>query len=155
MPVPKKETTISLSYGRPMHSIFADHFVIRKNQGMVDLDYRCERSNENLTVRMTGATLDGLKVALTSYLHRLEPATSPTPTQVQLPSSQVVTADWLEMARNGEMAEFCFHAVNWKYALDATRSDADKLGNEVAYYVASVRCNVETQRHWIAALYLP
>lgn len=154
MPSKDREIMIKLPYGKPYHTIFADHFAIRKNKEMIDLDFHCERSKESITIRMSSDQISEMRNNLVEYLARLGPAESTAPQQSHFSPDRVLFADNVEMARRGVVAEFCFHAINWKPAFDLGKSSSDSTvnGNE-AYYVASVRCSVEAQRHWIAYLY--
>lgn len=136
-----------------MHTLFADHFSIRWGDDLVDCDFRCERSGQCISIRMTKEAIDNAKQSLTKYLSKLGPASGPAPSQVAFPPSLVLTADIIEMARHETTAEFIFHAITWKCALDFARSEADGSNNDSAYFIASIRCRTETQRHWIAAMY--
>ena len=147
-----KEITIHLAYGTPLHCLFADHFKIHRNGGFFDLDFRCERSNQCLTIRMAAETIISAKDNLLNYLAQVGTPDSLPPSASNLPATIILPADHFGMARNGAMGEINFHCVNWQCAFEPSKGESAPESKS-SFYIATIRCDVKLQQHWIAALY--
>jgi len=149
----EKSITIKLPFGRPLHTLFCDGYAIRKFGDFTDLDFLCERSGEALSIRMATEFLTSQRQDFLGYLKKVGLPTSRAPAQVRVPQATLVVADTLGMASHKKVGEIAFHAISWLYAVKEDPGDDDLSRSRAAYFVASIRCSLDLQLHWINALY--
>ena len=156
----EKSITIKAPFGQPMHSLCCDHYAIVRNGDFTDLDFLCERSEQSLSIRMATAILDNNRGEFLKYLSEVGIPSSPSPRQVHIRPGVVIAADMVGLSRHGASGEFTFHAISWQCALgeekgpgSSDRGPATSDRSRAAFFVAFIRCRLETQAHWIGTLY--
>ena len=161
MPPAKKDLLIDLKFERPGFTLFCDKFAIRQDGEFFDLDFACSRSAKCVSVRMQRLTIEAHKESFCRFLKDNGMPETEAPEQARLSPEDVFFADLIGLARHGAMAEFVFHALSWKVAIDGGRVTSEKKLPKApeekpvinAFCVALIRSNLELQRHWIGALY--
>jgi hypothetical protein len=154
-----REFVVDIGLGQPIHVLFFDGFAIKRLGGFVDLDFLSNRSNRSLTVRVSEETLENSKESFTKYLASTGQPETPQPKPIRCTPETVVFADFIGLARHGEVAEVSFHAISWKVALDGGRVTKSKAKDTAeprvvpAICIALLRTAIETQRHWVGSLY--
>jgi hypothetical protein len=141
-------------------STFFDQFSIKFGEGFTDLDFQDRRASSGLVVRVANDVLKRNRQDFLKYLGECgQPETqAPAPVHVSAPQT-IVFADFIGLARHGELGEVIFHAVSWKIAVDRTRQSPDtktivKDQPVVpSLCVALLRSSLDAHKHWVAALY--
>lgn len=142
---------ITMPFGTPKHILVCDRFDIRRDGDFVDLDFANERTGQSLTVRMATEEIGKLKAQFLTYRGDAQRyvTESPAPPMRTIHSEVVVFADVAGMSHHGKAAEFAFHGISWSCALGGPQDDLSRA----AYYVASIRCSLDMQLHWVGILY--
>ncbi len=155
----KREITIEMNYDRPDRILFCDRYAIRKHGDFYDLDFLCLRSNRTLSVRVASELISSTRDSFIKYLNEAGIPETQAPEQAHFTPDALVVADIIALARHGSTGEFTFHAVSWKGALDGPAKEAKTIAGGskglggAAFFVAMVRSHIDTQLHWIGALY--
>lgn len=150
----EKKVSLKLPFGQPQHSLFCDRYVIHKCEDFTDFDFLCDRSGQTLSIRMATEVVLSYRDRFSDYIRKAPSPESQAPGGVHIKPEIVVAADVLGLAHHGRMAEFAFHAISWQCALaDEESGDGESVQSRASYFVASVRCPLELQIHWIANLF--
>lgn len=156
----KKAINVEIDGGQPPCLIFADSFAInRVGELFIDLDFHCARSGESITIRVSTEAIEMSREGFLKYLNQMGIPTSVAPGPTKIHSSKVVIADFIGLARHGSSAEYMFHAISWKVALDSksgskkSSKPTDPEISATGFCTAMVRSSVDLQLHWIGALY--
>jgi hypothetical protein len=144
----------------PDVSLFADSFAIHDAGAFVDFDFFNTRTGTGVSIRVQKLTVTTQKDGFVKYLGGLGGLEGAAPSAKLFVPSEMLFADVVGVSRHGEMAEFSFHAVCWKVAIEKGRAvtktshkHSDDNPLMPAFCVALIRSNLELQRHWIGSLY--
>lgn len=158
--MPKKEFVVEVNLGIPPIYFF-DQFSIKAGEEFTDLDFQDRRASSGIVVRVANEVMKTNRQSFLKYLDDCGQSENAAPASVHVSSpSAVLFADFVGLARHGSVGEIVFHAISWKIAVDRTRQPEERKGKEIepeavipSICVALLRCNIDLQKHWIAALY--
>lgn len=155
--------TIQLLPNQSRQLAFFNQFGIYNTGELVELHFAFGRSTSDafggIIVVVAKAVLNANKDSFLKYLKRIEmpKGRAGEMCRVREPK-EVLFADFIGLARQGEMGEIVFHAISWKSAIDRSKSEKsekkDEFGRLKADLVALLRSDMEVHRNWVSLLYV-
>ena len=158
----RTEIKVELLHDPVRHLAFFNQFGIHRTGDLVELHFAFGKSPSDtfggIIIVVTKDVLERQKDGFLKYLKQIElPHTSVSGNSRVREPKEVLFADFLGLARHGEIAEIACHAINWKAAIDSPEEvKSGKKDTSIgvkAQCVAVQRSDLEIHRNWISLLY--